>query len=56
MERKSQHFSLVFMGVLFLALVGLTFWHTSLSFGEFRPDPAVASMAQPESPAVRSSN
>ena len=41
MERKSQHFSLVFMGVLFLALVGLTFWHTSLSFGEFRPDPVV---------------
>jgi len=37
MERKSQRFSLVFLGLLLLALVGLSFWHTSLSFGDFRP-------------------
>lgn len=29
------------LGVLFVALVALSFWHTSLSFGDFRPDNAV---------------
>jgi PAS domain S-box-containing protein len=29
------------LSVLFVALVGLSFWHTSLSFGDFRPDNAV---------------
>ena len=38
MERKSQHLSLAALGVLFLILVGLSFWQTSLDFGEFRPD------------------
>jgi len=42
LERKSQRFSLVFLGLLLLALVGLSFWHTSLSFGDFRPDSNVA--------------
>jgi PAS domain S-box-containing protein len=32
---------LALLGVLFVALVALSFWHTSLSFGDFRPDNAV---------------
>lgn len=41
MPRKSQQFYLALLGVLFVALVALSFWHTSLSFGDFRPDNAV---------------
>ncbi len=41
MPRRSQRFYLALLGVLFVALVGLSFWHTSLSFGDFRPDNAV---------------
>ena len=37
MEKKSQRFSLVFLGLTFLVLVGVSFWHTSLDFGDFRP-------------------
>ncbi len=37
MEKKSHGFSLVFLGLTFLALVGVSFWHTSLDFGDFRP-------------------
>ncbi len=38
MERKSQNFSLVVSGLLFLVLLGLSFWQTSFDFGEFRPE------------------
>ncbi|MEZ5396945.1 MAG: ATP-binding protein [Bryobacterales bacterium] len=37
MEKKSQRFSLIFLGLTFLVLVGISFWHTSLDFGDFRP-------------------
>ena len=37
MERKSQHVSLIASSVLLLALAVLTFWQTSLDFGDFRP-------------------
>ena len=41
MPKKSQRLYLALLGVLFVALVALSFWHTSLSFGDFRPDNAV---------------
>ena len=41
MPRRSQRLYLALLGVLFVALVALSFWHTSLSFGDFRPDNAV---------------
>ncbi len=37
MERKSQQASLIASSVLLLALAVLTFWQTSLDFGDFRP-------------------
>ena len=37
MERKSQLLSLIASSALLLALVVLTFWQTSLDFGDFRP-------------------
>ena len=37
MERKSQKVSLIASSVLLLALAVLTFWQTSLDFGDFRP-------------------
>ena len=45
MEKKSQHFSLIFLGLTFLVLVGVSFWHTSLDFGDFRPDNAAVGWA-----------
>jgi len=42
MERRSQHLSLVASGVLFLVLIVLSFWQTSLDFGSFRPSGATA--------------
>lgn len=44
MERKSQKFSLALLGLLLLALVGLSFWHTSLDFGDFRPGNTVVAV------------
>jgi len=41
LPRRSQRLYLALLGVLFVALVALSFWHTSLSFGDFRPDNAV---------------
>ncbi len=41
MPRRSQRLYLALLGVLFVALVALSFWHTSLSFGDFRPDNTV---------------
>ena len=45
MEKKSQHFSLIFLGLTFLVLVGISFWHTSLDFGDFRPGNAAVGWA-----------
>ncbi len=45
MEKKSQRFSLVFLGLTFLVLVGISFWHTSLDFGDFRPGNAAVGWA-----------
>ena len=45
MEKKSQRFSLVFLGLTFLVLVGVSFWHTSLDFGDFRPGNAAVGWA-----------
>ena len=42
MERKSQTFSLVISGLLFVVLLGLSFWQTSFDFGEFRPESPAA--------------
>jgi hypothetical protein len=36
-EKKSQRNSLVVSSVLLLLLATLTFWQTSLDFGDFRP-------------------
>ena len=44
MERKSHHFSLILLGLLLLALVALSFWHTSLDFGDFRPGNTVVAV------------
>jgi PAS domain S-box-containing protein len=44
-EKKSQRFSLVFLGLTFLVLVGVSFWHTSLDFGDFRPGNAAVGWA-----------
>ena len=41
MPRRSQRLYLALLSVLFAALVALSFWHTSLSFGDFRPDNTV---------------
>lgn len=41
MGRGSQRSFLILMAALFVALVGLSFWHTSLDFGSFRPDGAL---------------
>lgn len=38
MPKRSQRLYLVLLGALFALLVGLSFWHTSLSVGDFRPD------------------
>ena len=45
MEKKSQSFSLIFLGLTFLVLVGISFWHTSLDFGDFRPGNAAVGWA-----------
>ncbi len=37
MEHKNQRVSLVASSILFVVLVALAFWQTSLDFGEFRP-------------------
>ncbi len=41
MERRSQRLYLALLAAFFLVLVGLSFWHTSLSFGDFQPGSAV---------------
>ncbi len=38
MPKRSQRLYLALLGALFALLVGLSFWHTSLSVGDFRPD------------------
>jgi two-component system nitrogen regulation sensor histidine kinase NtrY len=38
LPKRSQRLYLVLLGALFALLVGLSFWHTSLSVGDFRPD------------------
>lgn len=42
MERKSQNLSLAFSGLLFVILLGLSFWQTSFDFGDFRPESPAA--------------
>ena len=44
MERKSQRLYLALLAAFFLLLVGLSFWHTSLSFGDFEPGNALISV------------
>lgn len=40
MSKRGHLFSLIASGLVLLALLGLSFWQTSLDFGDFRPDNA----------------